>query len=61
MALRPRDSITTDGRSILLDLRNTQKKFKTGTGPWLKLQKRIDAKIAHNYLEYHIGKGVSDV
>jgi hypothetical protein len=54
--------VTTDGRSLLLDLQNNQKLFKRESGEWLKLQRRIDQIIAQNYLEYHNGKkGVSHV
>lgn len=61
METRSRDSITADGRSILLDLRAKQRLFKRDSGEWLKIQRRIDVIVAQHYLQYHVGKGESHV
>lgn len=55
MATRVGDCISTDGRSILLDLHNRQRLFKRDSGEWLTIQRQIDKIVAKNYLQYHVG------
>ena len=55
METRSRDSLTTNGRSILLDLRNKQDSFKRDSIEWIQIQREIDVIVAQNYLHYHVG------
>ena len=57
METRSRDSLTANGRSILLDLRNKQDSFKRDSIEWIQIQREIDVIVAQNYLHYHVGKG----
>ena len=52
MGASTQPSVTTNGRSLLLDLQNKQKLFKRDSGEWLKIQRQIDSIIAQNYLNY---------
>lgn len=52
MGAGSRPSVTTDGRSVLLDLRNKQRLFKRDSGEWMAIQQRIDTIVAQNFLEY---------
>ena len=52
-----RNSVTANGRSILLDLRNKQEPFKRNSSEWSQIQREIDVIVAQNYLHYHVGKG----
>lgn len=56
MGAGTKPGFTTDGRSVLLDLRKKQKLFKPDSGEWLTIQRRIDTIVAKNYLQYHIGE-----
>ena len=57
METRSRNGVTTNGRSILLDLRNKQEPFKRNSSEWSQIQREIDVIVAQNYLHYHVGKG----
>lgn len=52
METRSRDSITTDGRSILLDLRQEQDTLPRDSNEWRVIQGQIDIIVAQQYLEY---------
>ena len=52
METRSRDSITTDGRSILLDLRQEQDTLPRDSNEWRIIQGQIDIIVAQQYLEY---------
>ncbi len=57
METRSRNGVTTNGRSILLDLRTRQKTFNRDSSEWNQIQREIDVIVAQNYLHYHVGKG----
>ena len=52
METRSRDSITTDGRSILLDLRHEQDAHPRDSNEWREIRGQIDIIVAQQYLEY---------
>ena len=52
METRSRDSITADGRSILLDLRHEQGSYPRDSNEWREIQGQIDIIVAQQYLEY---------
>jgi hypothetical protein len=56
MGAGTKPSVTTDGRSVLLDLQHRQRLFKRNSGEWLQVQRQIDVIVAKNYLQYHIGE-----